>query len=142
MMSIPIPLVTGACLFAVFYSVGIAGRPEAGQDARRSTNDGVYSEAQAARGKALFESACTACHDTARFTGEAFVQNWAGQPMADLFVLVSKTMPEDNPGSLQPQQYADILSFFLRLNGFKHGDSELSGTEDALKAVTIVPTGK
>ena len=141
-MSPSIPLVLGVCLFGALASVNISGRSSAGQDAARSTNDGVYSEAQASRGQALFQSRCTACHDTARFTGQGFVQTWAGQPMADIFTLVSKTMPEDNPGSLTPQQYADILSFFLKLNGFKHGEAELSGTEEALKAVTIVPAGK
>lgn len=141
-MTPSLPLVLGVCLVEALVSVNISGRSGAGQDAPRSTNDGVYSEAQASRGQALFQSRCTACHDTARFTGEGFVQNWAGQPMADIFTLVSKTMPEDNPGSLTPQQYADILSFFLKLNGFKHGDAELSGTEEALKAVTIVPAGK
>ncbi len=131
------PLIGAGLLLAA-----AAGPALAGQDGQRSTNDGVYSEAQAARGQALFQSRCTACHDTARFTGTGFVQNWAGQPMADLFALVSTTMPEDNPGSLQPQQYTDILTFFLRLNGFKNGDAELQGTEAALKAVTIVPAAK
>ncbi len=143
-MTTPAPtrVAIGVCLVAVLSGVSIAGRSDAGQEPSTSTNDGVYSEAQASRGKALFQSRCTACHDTARFTGEGFVKNWAGQPMADLFTLVSTTMPEDNPGSLEPQQSADILAFFLALNGFKHGDTELNGTVEALKAVTIVPASK
>jgi S-disulfanyl-L-cysteine oxidoreductase SoxD len=135
-------LALGACLLGA--SVGLVGPGifAAGQPGARSTNDGVYSEEQASRGQSIFKSQCTACHDAARFTGEGFIKNWAGQPMADIFALVSTTMPEDNPGSLTPQQYADILSFFLRLNGFRHGDTELTGTADALKAVTIVPAPK
>jgi len=132
----------GACLLGSYVGVAVPGIFAAGQSGARSTNDGVYSEEQASRGQTIFKSRCTACHDTARFTGESFIQNWAGQPMADIFALVSTTMPEDNPGSLTPQQYADILSFFLKLNGFKHGDAELTGTADALKAVTIVAAAK
>ena len=47
------------------------------------------------------------------------------------------TMPEDNPGSLKPQQYADILSFVLKLNGFAAGETELTGTDAAMKAVRM-----
>ena len=47
------------------------------------------------------------------------------------------TMPEDNPGTLKPQQYADILSFFLKLNGFAAGEAELTGTDAAMKAIRM-----
>lgn len=108
---------------------------QAGQD--RSVNDGVYSEDQAARGQTAFERNCTNCHDTARFTGAEFVQNWSGKPLADLYVIMRTTMPEDNPGTLRPQQYADILSFFLKLNGFAIGEAELTGTDAAMKTVRM-----
>lgn len=141
-MKQPTALAISACLLGASIGIAVPRISAAGQAGPRSTNDGVYSEEQASRGQSIFKSRCTACHDTARFTGESFIQNWAGQPIADIFALVSTTMPEDNPGSLTPQQYADILAFFLKLNGFKHGDTELTGTADALKAVTIVPAAK
>src|SRR5688572_32308623 len=99
---------------------------QAGQD--RSVNDGVYSEAQAARGQTAFDRNCTNCHDTNRFTGAEFVQNWSDKPLAELYEIMRTTMPEDNPGSLKPQQYADVLSFILKLNGFAAGETELTGT--------------
>jgi len=46
-------------------------------------------------------------------------------------------MPEDNPGSLQPQQYADILAMFLRLNEYPVGSDELKGTPEAMKAINF-----
>ena len=69
----------------------------------KTTNSGVYTAAQAERGKKVFEAKCTACHDTARFTGEMFIDPWAGKPLKDVWDIASGTMPEDNPGSL-PQQ--------------------------------------
>lgn len=122
-------LIVSLCLFAVSSAL------QAGQE--KSVNDGVYSESQATRGQTTFERNCTNCHDTVRFTGAEFVQNWSGKPLFELFEVTSKTMPEDNPGILKPQQYADILSFFLKLNGFIAGDTELTGTAAAMKAVRM-----
>jgi len=118
----------GVCLL-----VGSAGI-WAGQD--KSANDGVYSETQAIRGETLFERNCTNCHDTARFKGD-FIGNWADQPLAAVYDVMKTTMPEDNPGSLRPQQYADILTFILKLNGFPAGETELAGTDAAMKAVRL-----
>lgn len=123
----------------ILWMCGVAGSSvaRAGQD--RSVNDGVYSEAQASRGEMAFEKNCTNCHDNARFTGPEFVQNWSGRPLAALYEVMSTTMPEDNPGTLKPQQYTDILSFFLKLNGLAAGDTELTGTAIAMKAIRMEP---
>lgn len=109
----------------------------AGQDAGKTTNQAVYTAAQADRGKKAFAGNCTTCHDTARFTGDEFIKHWSGQPLHAIFDLMRTTMPEDNPGGLQPQQYADILSYFLQLNGFPAGADELKGTDDAMRAVKM-----
>ena len=47
------------------------------------------------------------------------------------------TMPEDNPGSLQPQEYADILAYFLSINGYPAGQAELKGDDAAIGAVKV-----
>jgi cytochrome c5 len=44
----------------------------------KSVNEGVYTAAQADRGAAVFKTSCTACHDTARFTGDEFLAGWTG----------------------------------------------------------------
>ena len=108
-----------------------------GQSPTKTTNSGVYTAAQAERGKKLFESKCTACHDTARFTGDVFLDAWAGKPLKDVWDIASGTMPEDNPGSLQQQEYGDILAFFLSLNEFPAGDTELKGEASAMAAIKI-----
>jgi mono/diheme cytochrome c family protein len=123
---------------AAFGGVGLLGQaapqPTTGE---KTVNDGVYAAAQADRGQALFTASCSACHDPARFTGDDFLGSWTGKPLHALFELVSATMPEDNPGSLKPQQYADVISYFLRLNKFPAGDKELEGTADVMRAIKI-----
>jgi alcohol dehydrogenase (cytochrome c) len=47
------------------------------------------------------------------------------------------SMPMDAPGSMQPQEYADILAYFLSINGYPAGQAELAGTDEAIKAVKI-----
>lgn len=101
----------------------------------KSVNDGVYTAAQADRGDKVFNATCTTCHDTARFTGKEFLSVWTGQPIHALFEHVNTTMPEDNPGSLKPEQYADILAFFLKLNGYPEGAEELPASPEALKTI-------
>lgn len=115
----------------------LCGAAVAAQPAGPSVNDGVYTEAQAERGRRLFENHCTTCHDTGRFTGSGFVDVWAGQPLSALFEVMSTTMPEDNPGGLKVQEYADILSYFLKLNKYPSGAGELKGTADAMKAIQM-----
>lgn len=108
-----------------------------GQAPQRTTNSGVYTAAQAERGKKLFEDKCTTCHDTARFTGDTFLDPWDGKPLKDVFEIASGTMPEDNPGSLKQQEYGDIIAFFLHLNAFPTGEAELQGNAGAMANIKI-----
>lgn len=41
-------------------------------------------------------------------------------------------MPDDNPGGLPEQTYADIVAYLLSLNDFPAGDSELPTSLEAL----------
>jgi S-disulfanyl-L-cysteine oxidoreductase SoxD len=116
-----------------------SGQGAAGQ---ASVNAGVYTAAQADRGAEIFKSQCTTCHDNARFTGEDFIGTWSGKPLYELYDIVHTTMPEDNPGGLKPQQYADVIAFFLRLNGYPAGQNELKGTDEAMRAIKFERRGK
>jgi mono/diheme cytochrome c family protein len=93
------------------YSIGIVA---AAQAPTKTTNDGVYTADQAARGKAVFESKCTGCHEPSRFMGDTFYEAWDGKPMKEIWDIASGTMPEDNPGSLKQQEYGDILAYSCR----------------------------
>ena len=116
--------------------VWVAVATMAAQTPSRTVNDGVYSASQASRGQALFQSLCTTCHDTARFTGPEFVSAFSGKPLVELFTAV-QTMPEDNPGSLSAQQYGDVIAFFLSLNKFPTGSEELKGDAEELGKIEM-----
>ncbi len=128
----PILFVTATAL-----AIGVGATATHGQTPSKTTNSGVYTAAQAERGKKVFEAKCTACHDTARFTGEMFIDPWAGKPLKDVWDIASGTMPEDNPGSLPQQDYGDIIAYFLQLNAFPTGDAELKGESSAMAAILI-----
>jgi mono/diheme cytochrome c family protein len=107
------------------------------QEPSRSVNDGVYSAEQAGRGQAVFESKCGDCHEAERFKGSAFLESWIGEPLVSLYDLIGTTMPADNPGTLSPQQYADIIAFMLKMNEYPSGQEELKGSKDAMSAIRI-----
>jgi quinoprotein glucose dehydrogenase len=103
----------------------------------KTTNDGVYTAAQADRGKTLFNEKCSGCHEPSRFSGEAFLESWNNKTMKDIWDVASGTMPEDNPGSLKQQEYADILGYFLSLNEYPAGEAELQPGAAPMAAIKV-----
>ena len=99
-------------------------------------SSGVYTTAQADRGMATYDGQCASCHELSRFKGNDFASAWTDKPLTDLHTAV-KSMPMDNPGSLQPQEYADILAYFLSINGYPAGEAELKGDDAAIGAVKV-----
>ena len=111
----------------------------------KTAKDGIYTEAQAARGKKLYVTSCAACHQEGLqgadlappLKGEDFLLPWASLTVNDLFERVAKTMPGDSPGSLSPEVDADIVAYLLQQNKYPAGNEELKADTAALKAVTI-----
>ena len=69
---------------------------------KRSTLSGVFTQAQAARGRDTYVGMCKACHTPESHTSPAFVHTWSGRPLWDLFLYISSEMPKSDPGSLAP----------------------------------------
>lgn len=108
-----------------------------GQAPTKTTNSGVYTAAQAERGKKTFGEKCSTCHEPSRFSGDAFHEAWDGKAMKEIWDIASGTMPEDNPGSLKQQEYGDILAYFLSINEYPAGDAELQGDGASMAAIKI-----
>jgi len=114
--------------------------------ATRTVWDGVYTEAQATRGAALFDRECAQCHGPAGAGGSmapaladaAFSSNYDGQTVGDLFDRNRTTMPVGREGQLSNQQNADITAFILQINRFPAGAEELPGQTMALKQIAFV----
>ncbi len=92
----------------------------------------VYTMAQAERGEGIFEEWCGVCHLPSFFTGIGFRAGWAGNTIGELYRFVAATMPQDLPGRLEPQQYADALAYIFQVNRMPPGDQELPPDEREL----------
>ncbi len=126
-------------LFAGAASLAAGGA--AAQDPK-SILDRIYSEAQAQRGEQQFRVSCSSCHTPSMFTGGAFAERWNGQTMGGVFEWLSVNMPENDPGGLRPQQYADILAFVLSMNGYPIGTDDMPGDVSLLTQYAIVENPK
>ena len=113
------------------------------QPPTKSIWDGVYTEAQATRGKALYSQECASCHGSELTGGEMapplsggeFMSGWDGLTVGDLFERIRISMPQNAPGSLSGQQNADILSFVFNANKFPAGQTELPKEAGILKTI-------
>jgi cytochrome c len=111
----------------------------------RNVREFVYSDAQAKRGQNVYSDACATCHgdklegvmDAPPLAGDAFLKNWTGKTMFDLFDKVRQTMPQDNPGRLTEDQDIDVLAYVLSVNQMPPGPADLSKDADQLKLITF-----
>ena len=117
--------------------------PSHAQDTQRTVWDGVYNDTQAKRGEAVYLEACSNCHGrtlegadmTPGLTGGAFMANWDGLTVGDLFDRIRISMPADRPGSLSRQEDADVVAYILRFNQFPSGKEELPREVQILKQI-------
>ena len=108
---------------------------------RRTVWDGVYTEAQAARGTTAYGQSCAGCHALATegkapLVGDPFWKSFAQKTVGDLLEFVSTYMPNGKPGSLTQSAYEDIVAVMLKANGFPAGTTELRA--DAIAGVQII----
>ncbi|MGH9846826.1 MAG: PQQ-binding-like beta-propeller repeat protein [Blastocatellia bacterium] len=111
---------------------------------------GIFTEAQARRGQALYDGKCASCHGAQLEGGSAdalaggkFMAKWGrGNHDADeLYYITRTTMPFGAGGTLKDQQYVDIVAFMLKANGYRAGSAELKPDSAALKKIKITPQG-
>jgi mono/diheme cytochrome c family protein len=92
---------------------------------------GVYTEAQAARGQTEYDTHCARCHrdDLAGYNsvlkGQRFLQNYRETSLDILFDKTRTTMPRGAAGTLTDTAYIDIVAYVLKANEFPAGRSEL-----------------
>jgi mono/diheme cytochrome c family protein len=102
-----------------------------------STTAGVYSDEQAIRGRDVYLGNCKSCHSPESHTGAIFKATWEGRPLADLFAYISERMPKNEPGSLSPQENADVLAYLLKLNRMPAGMADIPADSTALRSIRI-----
>jgi len=151
------------CAIAVVFVVAICSYVESGfsrtipvyvasgfsrtlhaQESGKTVADGIFTDAQAARGASAYETACAGCHrgDLGGGTGpslrgQRFARQFADKDLKTLFTKVATTMPRNAPASLGDNVNLDIVAHLLKENGFPGGTHEL--TADALDGVRVLP---
>lgn len=111
----------------------------------QSVWDGIYTEDQAARGAQDYAQVCAACHgatlggsgEAPALSGGQFIGDFDGQTVGDIFDRVRTTMPQSAAGVLSREQYADLLAFLFKANGFPAGKTELDRRSEYLKAISF-----
>ncbi len=111
----------------------------------KTTEQGVYTEAQAKQGKTSYTQNCATCHfddlsgsgQALPLAGDSFMQSWEGQTVDDLFEVIHDTMPQDKPGTLTPEAKADVISYILKFNKFPAGQRNYRAIRPPLKTILI-----
>ena len=112
----------------------------------KTTLDGIYTETQAKRGEKIYAESCASCHgddlsgggQTPALAGKEFNGDWNDLTMNDLFDRTRLSMPADKPGTLKPEQTADVIAYLLKKGNFPAGAADLPAEIAALKAITFV----
>jgi mono/diheme cytochrome c family protein len=114
-------------------------------DNGKSVWQGVFSPAQADHGAAVYAQRCSGCHGAGLGgTGEApplvggeFVSHWDTLSLGDLYDRVRTTMPQNDPQSLSRDEYADVVAFLLKSNGFPAGELPMDKRSEVLATIGI-----
>ena len=116
-----------------FAAVGWLGA----QPSHRSTQDGVYTLAQANEGKDLFAGLCQSCHTPTVHAGPPFRNKWFGHSLGELFGYIRREMPKADPGSLSDEEYGLLVAYLMRINGMPTGSTPLAADSAALHRIRI-----
>jgi mono/diheme cytochrome c family protein len=104
----------------------------------------TVNDDQASRGLSVFTKTCSACHMKEDMTGNDFKTKWSTRPVFDLFELIRTTMPDDGPGTMTRDQYVDVTTYLLRLNGAPSGgmpinNADTTGMHKMVINITVPP---
>lgn len=113
--------------------------------ADRTVWSGIYSEAQALRGKVAYGAACASCHGdnlsgggfASALVGEEFRAIWDQKKVRALYSRIISTMPENDPGSLSEETVLDMVAYVLQANGFPAGSEPLKRANE-LNSITFI----
>ena len=123
-----------------------AAFPAAMQETTSSTLDGVFTSAQARRGRRVYNQNCASCHGQGLRGGEMapsvagsdFIVFWTELPVGVLFERIKVTMPEDGPGRLSDEEYTDVVAYMLDRSDYPSGDTEMPADKAAMDKIMIV----
>jgi mono/diheme cytochrome c family protein len=125
---------------AGFFSGAVGLRAQAPQP---RIWQGVYTTAQAERGRAAYTTSCLRCHNAdlsgdrgPALKGDRFMTTWGGGGVDRLFAKIRDTMPPFATSTLDDATKLDIVTFILQNNGFPAATRELAAAD--LESIQVV----
>ena len=115
------------------------------QPSSKTILDGVYTDAQAARGRASYKAVCSGCHGNALegvsapgLTGDHFLERWREDMLDSFYNFIKDNMPPRKPADVRipDSSYLDIVTYILQKNGYRSGVRAL--TPELLGSVMVV----
>jgi quinoprotein glucose dehydrogenase len=111
--------------------------------------DGVYTAAQAERGKATFDVSCSRCHNSdlsgsergPTLTGDKFLANWLDGSLEPLFSFIRDQMPQGSANILNDDSKIDVLAYILQRNSFPPSTTALTANVARLDTIQILRKG-
>lgn len=139
------PAEAGHYVLFILFALGAAVSAQSNEPTRPNVWQGVYTDAQAARGSSEYTTHCANCHrdDLSGYSsilrGSRFMEKYRESSLELLFDKTKTTMPRGAPGSLSDKAYVDIVAYLLKANEFPAGAQELR--VDALAQIQLVGKG-
>ena len=141
-------LVIALALYGALLGIGLSDASRAVVRAApqgKGIWDGVYTEAQATRGKVAFDAQCAFCHgddlggdEGPALVGVHFERNWGSRSLDGLFKKIQGTMPPSEARLVTDKEKIDIVAFVLEANGFPAGAEDLPLDPAVLAGIQIV----
>jgi mono/diheme cytochrome c family protein len=138
-------LLAGAT-FALVTSLALSS-VSAQNGAKSTSNDGVFTRAQADRATAQFTKMCADCHAFAVaqrkkpgdvvLGGPLFVKAWSGRTLEEMVTTIVMTMPSDGSGEVTEPEGLDLVAYILQQNGYPAGSTPL--TKETAAGVVLRP---
>jgi quinoprotein glucose dehydrogenase len=107
--------------------------------------DGVYTAAQAERGRLVVQNHCAECHgadlnggEGPALVGSTFMVKWETHTVERLFHKIRDTMPSVGSTEVSENEKLDTVAFILQQNGYPAGQAELTSTS-RFSEIRIVP---
>ena len=99
------------------------------------TATAVFTEEQAADGRAAYAKHCASCHlpdlsgnaEIPPLAGATFIETWRSRTTKDLRDYMSAAMPYGAP-SLEADTYTVVTAYVLQVNGAMAGDEKLAAS--------------
>jgi len=114
---------------------------------QKTTNDGIYTTAQADGAKAQYDKLCLECHaftvaakkapEDLPLGDEPFFKAWAGKSIDELVSVIVLTMPNDGSAVVNEDDALNLMAYVLQQNGFPAGAAPL--TKETASAVLVRP---